>query len=628
MNIKYFIFGLLWISFSLHAQVQVINESEQQTLHYLVTLNPKEYETPKEIVDILDPLIKQSKQLNWNNVYLEASTLKAESLIKLEQIIDAERLLSEIIPIAKEFNDPIILVRLSICELNVLERRGYTHELNNKYRSLLSQADNIKDDKTLGKVYLSAGRIKSRLTDYSEALNSLKRAYDIAEKLNDIYLLDQVIGELGTTNIRMKNYEEGIVYYLKSLNISKKNNAKYDQSVILYNLGKAYLLNNDFLLSQQMYENSIEINIELNDEIGLMWSKRGLADLALKQKKWNKAINLYHEAIEFFSEIDDKISEFVSLNGQAEAYIAIKDANNAQISLDSSKRLLNTFPTSENILRYQELLYRLEILKGNYKSATEIIIKNVEIIKKAHLLKKKQDVERQRIHFDSQLKDTENRLLMEKNELQKFKIEQQQKLEYLWYLIISVGSISLVIVMFMLYKQIQLRDRFKKMALRDHLTRSPNRRAILEYANHCLDNSMSKGNSLTIGLVDLDNFKQFNDTYGHDIGDNVLIAFSKACKNSMRDDYDYGKYGRYGGEEWLIVLPNSSKVTAQEIFNRIKENFSQLHIEGLAENHKVTFSVGVESFDKNTDQSVASIISKADKKLYIAKDNGKDQIVF
>jgi diguanylate cyclase (GGDEF)-like protein len=628
MKIQYILFGMFILFLSLYSQAQKLEESEKEILQTIVELGTKEQKTPMEIIEFLDPIIIQSKLLGWQNVYLEAITKKTEKLVDLEQISAAKILLDEILPLAKKLDNQIILIRLAICDLNVLERKGYSQELDSKYRSLLVKAKTINDDKTLGNIYLAAGRVKSRLAEYSEALNSLHKAYNIAEKLNDISFLDQVSGEIGTANIRMENFDEGIAYYLKSLEISQEKNAKYDQSVILYNLGKAYLLNDNFPKSQEMFEKSILLNLDLKDDIGLMWSKRGLADLALKQQEWNKAIKLYHEAVVFFSKVDDKMSEFNSLNGQAEAYIALGDADSAEISLISSYRLLSAFPTSENTLRYQQLLSDLESLNGNYKAALDITKDNIKIIKKANLVKKNNYVEKQRIHLDSELKETENRLLTEKNGLQELKIIHQQKQQYLWYLIIGLSVMSLIVVTYMLYKQIQLRNRFEIMALKDYLTRSPNRRAILEYANSCFNKAVMERGTLTIGLVDLDNFKQFNDTYGHDIGDNVLIAFSKACKNSMRDDYKYGKYGRYGGEEWLIVLPQSSKEIAENIFSRIKENFSNLNIKGLPQEHKVTFSIGVQIFDKNTDKSVANIISKADKKLYLAKQQGKNKVVF
>jgi len=628
MKIKNFLLVIFILLFSSYSHGTTAGLSKQKTLYSVINVSAEEQKTPIEIIQFLNPIITKSKELGWLDVYLEAATKKTEQLIELEKISAAQTQLSKILPIAKNNEDQIILVRLLICELNILERQGYSQELDHKYRALIAKTKTIRDDKTLGKIYLAAGRVKSRLADYSEAISSLRKAYNIAEKLNDTSLLDEVSGELGTINIRMENFDEGIVYYLKSLEISKEKKAKYDQSVILYNLGKAYLLKGDFTKSQEMYDNSISINIALEDDIGLMWSKRGLADLALKQQQWNKAIALYDEVGMFFSKIDDKMSEFITLNGQAEAYIAIGDYNTAQVRLTSSKLLLSSFPTSENTLRYQQLLTNLAVLNGNYKAAFDISKKNIDIIKKAYLLKKKKDVEKQRIQLDSELKDTENRLLTEKNKLQTFKIAQQQQQQYSWYIIITLSAVSLIVVSFMLYKQIQHRDRFKTMALRDDLTRSPNRRAILEYANRCFTESVEKGNTLIIGLVDLDDFKQFNDSYGHDVGDNVLIAFSKACKNSMRDDYEYGKYGRYGGEEWLIVLPNSSKEIAEDICRRIKQNFSSSSIKGLPQEHNVTFSVGVDMFEKGTDKYVASIISKADKKLYLAKAQGKDQVVF
>ncbi|MEP4889347.1 MAG: tetratricopeptide repeat-containing diguanylate cyclase [Aliiglaciecola sp.] len=626
--IHFVLFGILIVVNSVFAQEQVTGDSKQETLTYLTELRADKQTPPMDTIQVLEPIIVTSKQHGWRIIYLQAVTLKIEKLIYLERISEAKLLLEEVILAAKEADNTNIMVRLAIAELNVLERQGYSEELDQKYRFLLTQAEIIQDDELVGEIYLAAGRMKSRVGDYTEALMSLGKAYSVAEKLNDVTFLDEVSSELGTANIRLENFEEGIAYYLKSLEISIEKKTRFDQSVILYNLGKAYLMNGNFSKSKEMYEQSIVINKELNDDVGLMWSKRGLADLALKQQKWNEAIELYNQAGPFFAKIDDKSSEFWSYNGLTEAYIALKNIDKAESSLAASESLLSFFPNSDNTIRYQQLRANLEALKGNYKAAFELTKNNIELLKEDYSLKKKKEIERQRVQLDSELKETENRFLTEKNERQQYKIDQQNQQQKLWYLIIFIIAISLLIVTFSLYKQVQLRDIFKTMALRDHLTRCPNRRAILQYANNCFKEPSDEGRTLIIALVDLDNFKNLNDTYGHDVGDNVLIAFSKACKVSMRDDIKYGKYGRYGGEEWLIVLPNCTRSIAENIFARIKHTFSNSDIEGMPKEQNVTFSIGVQEFDKGNFKNAVNMISEADNKLYVAKENGKDRVEF
>lgn len=605
------------------AQAEFQSEREIQT--YLETLTNDEKSTPLEKIKTLEQIIAKSKEQEWANAYLHASVQRLENLVELEEISAAKIGFEDLRPIAAKQNDPSISTRLELIEINIMEGNGYSQALVDKSRAMLLKADKSENLELAGDIYLAIGRIKGRLSDYSSALGSLSKALTLAEEMNDISFLDEVLNEIGTVNVRMHNYSSGIKYYLRSLEISTAQNARFNQSVILYNIAHAYSQNGDFEESKTAFTQSLTLSEELNDQSGVHWVKRGLADLAIKQQNWQEAVSLYTEAEVFFRENDDKFSQFRALNGLAEAHIAMQNAALAEQYLIESVQLLQTFPNMENTFRFQKLKAKLEYLKGDYEQAFYILEDNIEILQQARIDDKKKEVEKQRIRLDSDSRDYENRLLAQKGKLLELKVAQQKSEKILWLSIVILAALSLTIVIFMLFKQIQLRDRFKLLALKDHLTKSPNRRAILEYAETCFKHSVSTSSPLTIGIVDLDNFKLLNDKYGHIVGDNVLIAFSKACKEVMPQP---NNYGRYGGEEWLLVLQNSSEETTHSIINRLKKSFYEQPIHGLPKEHKVTFSVGITSYRPEKDKSLAFIISRADNNLYLGKRNGKDQVVF
>ena len=177
----------------------------------------------------------------------------------------------------------------------------------------------------------------------------------------------------------------------------------------------------------------------------------------------------------------------------------------------------------------------------------------------------------------------------------------------------------------MLFIQTRNRNHFKAMALNDHLTKAPNRRAILDYAEIRFQESSRTHQPLMVGIIDIDNFKKLNDTYGHKVGDDVLVAFATACKNVIRQ---YDRFGRYGGEEWLFVFVNTAPQDISVIFGRIRDEFNLVIQQRHHHFHDVTFSMGVASYSKDDEQTLQQLINHADKKLYQAKDQGKDQVVF
>lgn len=168
-----------------------------------------------------------------------------------------------------------------------------------------------------------------------------------------------------------------------------------------------------------------------------------------------------------------------------------------------------------------------------------------------------------------------------------------------------------------------LRERLEHRANYDGLTNLLNRRAVMELLEKQFDHDQRYANSLCCVLIDFDNFKSVNDQYGHHVGDEVLKLFAATCKKSIRKS-DF--IGRWGGEEFVLVLPNTDVEQAVAIAERICESMTKLRV--AAENVYVGFSVSMGvSFLSNDISSVEQLVSKADKALYQAKYQGKNRVV-
>lgn len=153
----------------------------------------------------------------------------------------------------------------------------------------------------------------------------------------------------------------------------------------------------------------------------------------------------------------------------------------------------------------------------------------------------------------------------------------------------------------------------------DELTTIYNRRFIYNFMNH-LQTIVSQETPSYIGLIDVDNFKYINDTYGHNIGDQVMISVAKHIKRSLNNT---GLVGRYGGDEFIIIFTDSHTKPCQRILNHIS-NLNSIQKE-LNLSEAVTISGGFAIFD-NT-RSIDQVLSTADQRLYAAKSNGKNQII-
>ncbi|KUO77757.1 MAG: hypothetical protein APF81_01405 [Desulfosporosinus sp. BRH_c37] len=125
---------------------------------------------------------------------------------------------------------------------------------------------------------------------------------------------------------------------------------------------------------------------------------------------------------------------------------------------------------------------------------------------------------------------------------------------------------------------------------------------------------------LVVSVFDIDNFKRINDTYGHIAGDEVIVRIIDTVKGIIRED---DIVARWGGEEFIIILPRTILITATEIANRIKEFIATIEHDRIKE--RVTASFGVTEFKQGDDMK--SIINRADQLLYLAKEYGKNRVV-
>lgn len=168
-----------------------------------------------------------------------------------------------------------------------------------------------------------------------------------------------------------------------------------------------------------------------------------------------------------------------------------------------------------------------------------------------------------------------------------------------------------------------LYQHMEQLATTDGLTGLNNHRHFQELLSREIERSRRYNRPLSLLLMDIDHFKSFNDTYGHPVGDLVLKEISQCIRHSIRQN---DIPARYGGEEFVVIIPESSEKGALTIAERIRCTIEQHTIISLDRKLKVTVSIGGSSFpDKAPTQQ--QLIDTADRALYQAKENGRNQVM-
>jgi diguanylate cyclase (GGDEF)-like protein len=165
-------------------------------------------------------------------------------------------------------------------------------------------------------------------------------------------------------------------------------------------------------------------------------------------------------------------------------------------------------------------------------------------------------------------------------------------------------------------------EEVQRLAITDSLTGLYNRRHFFELAEHELQRARRYRRSLSAIMLDIDHFKQVNDTYGHAVGDHVLKEVADSCRQAMRKE---DVLGRYGGEEFVIMMPESNLVATCQVAERLRQSIAQKTIDTEVGPVMVTVSLGVITLDDEC-STLETLLAGADQALYWAKRSGRNRV--
>lgn len=166
--------------------------------------------------------------------------------------------------------------------------------------------------------------------------------------------------------------------------------------------------------------------------------------------------------------------------------------------------------------------------------------------------------------------------------------------------------------------------RLRKLSITDGLTELYNHRHIHELLHEEFERTKRSGEPMAVAMMDLDRFKQVNDTYGHPTGDVILYETAEILRQTVRE---IDMVGRYGGEEFVVILPGADEEAATQFAERVREAVATHLFRDEANEVRMTLSGGVASFPDGQVDHPDLLIKRADEALYAAKEGGRNQIL-
>jgi diguanylate cyclase (GGDEF)-like protein len=513
-------------------------------------------------------------------------------------------------------------------------------------KNLLSSISDFRESHVINdanKAYSfnSAGQFFVRTGQYKDGLKMLRLAmvsYEKSTSLSDVdkrKKLSATLGYVGNTYYTIGDYKNAIKYFEASLDKIGSEAAMIDTFIYNHNIASAYLSLSQWDVAITKAKIAATNAKEMQSDMFLAYSNEIIARSMHGLGKSNQAINLIEQSISVYEQLNDsqKIVETLGFNAQFQISLGLWEK--ALQSIKQAHQTLGIDSSTEATLALYEASFLLHEHNKEYEDALFYHKAFASLQAADFETKLKQEAQRLMLDFELGLAEHKASKLAQENQMKSIIIDKNESENRFLWLVIGGSAAVLILLLYGFYRERSIKLEMEILAMTDALTACPNRRNIMLQAKNMLIAQASKTDSLAIALIDVDNFKFINDTYGHDIGDEVLKNLTSIITNNLRN---IDVLGRYGGEEFIVLLPSANEKSISLIFERIQAALKQ-HVcscEGDVLRLPITISMGadiVNKIPKNTnDKEVSlmlnSIVKNADNTLYEAKKKGKDQLQF
>ena len=524
--------------------------------------------------------------------------------------------------------------------------------------------------KNIGIMHYSKADIDSAIEYYKQALTY----YDVAKHP---ILRANVLNNIALAYTKSSDLADALEYFKEAEFLYQKYGTRIDAIDIKYNIAVLYIRLDHATNAIDMLNDVIEERIEIDDISGLFLAYSDLVVSLKSNEQFDEALSLSHRVIAYYRAQKDYFNLSTALHNISDIYMktsqplatkkyALEGLKYAKKS-QQNKAMVGCFYT----------LSKAQIVLGDIDGALATIQKSNEFIKtlnnkrlksvndgvhamllmtkgesaKAIYMYQKYLVTVKKTHsenFNIKLAKFEANQLQQKltnlehqGTLNLLQRENENRFKNMLFII----SVFVAVILFLLYRKVMdknikkyleqqvnertvaLKDANKKLfelSYFDSLTKLKNRRCFDEDINSLWDNRKNKNNELHILVVDIDSFKQYNDTYGHVAGDKALSKVAQVLKNNIREN---DEVYRYGGEEFAIIFSNCNAEIAITASKKIIDKIQKINIpHSLSEFDVVTVSAGMSTFNLSNTLSIEDFINQADQKLYKAKASGKNQL--
>jgi diguanylate cyclase (GGDEF)-like protein len=227
-----------------------------------------------------------------------------------------------------------------------------------------------------------------------------------------------------------------------------------------------------------------------------------------------------------------------------------------------------------------------------------------------------------RHQFDASRRELENRRLIAEKSLRDQQVDALLAARRWQRGALVIGGVLVLVLVALVVRQMRRSRRLGTLVLTDSLTGVANRRRLEVFGEEAIARARADGRPLSVLAFDIDHFKRVNDSHGHAVGDAVLVRVAQICQGTLRD---FDLLGRTGGEEFVVVLPDTGIEAARQVAERLRAAVERLDFGDVAAGLRVTVSIGATPLQP-ADAALTALVRRADAALYRAKRTGRNRV--
>ncbi|MBA6294995.1 tetratricopeptide repeat-containing diguanylate cyclase [Colwellia sp. MB02u-9] len=605
--------------------MQSLTDSDFNT--FLLRAEQLNNSDPKAALVLLN---RHKTELNTQPITNQVNYYRIQSAAYIDQSLYSlsETSSEQGLKLAKQMNNPsIFIAELAYSKGFAIENLGDFEGAFLLYQNGLDVARSMNNQKLIARGLINIGAILYLQKDYKQSLITLNQALALANAIGDDALLGEINTELGILYAHLGEKNQANDYFQQSYQ-HYKSAGKHN-----YALNSLHNVANNHT-KQKNFEQAIKVYRVLESEIQPSTSHQFIASVyrnlarALLNKEDAEIESAYRYILLAGEHIEDVEQHLVKLQYLIDKAYILEKMTRYQEALDSleqaeillERKTSNVYDTSE--LKMLFLSAKLHYALGHYNQAYQIQTQYFTLSIAGEQARETTEVDELMLQYESETAQRHNNILEKKQRIQHLQLQQMTLDVNSRKAFVGILALCTLLLAWCLYRVIKGQRNLTNATRTDSLTGVVNRRRLLELGEEYFITAQNHQQAFSVYMIDIDLFKKINDQFGHVIGDKALKEIAIQGQNLMRAS---DVFGRFGGEEFIALLPNTGNSEALEVVQRLKENIEQAKWQ-TQQIKQLTVNIGVATFEQGNYDNFAALLKVADEQLLKVKQSGRNTV--